>query len=353
MADALNARGCPAIILLEEKDARAVEEIYDGTVPNLVSYTMPWWVKIWLRGSHRAPRLHRLAGFDKIFGFLGRRVWPAIMREHQVAFVHLSMTDSLTRLTTTPAIFEVTSPDWADRIGRRPRSVPQDMILHAVSESVHDRLRSQLPNREIIAAPIPFPNVDPMTALAPDIGAKENLIVFAHRLIGRKNGVLFARAARKFLARHPDWRIALRGEGPEADDISQILADDVAQGRAITGYTSGLRDELRRSRIFVSIIEPDNYPSQSVIEAMVHGNALLLSDKGRTREKFFSENGRMTPIDEDQIVRNLSDLVSDSVGLDAMGMRSHRLACERFSQSAYLDHLLAVYRKAGYDFGAR
>jgi glycosyltransferase involved in cell wall biosynthesis len=345
IAAALSQRGFGAVLLLDERDAQSMQRRSKQPIPHLHTYRLPWWLRLLRRGHWRAPRLWRSLGMRDLYLAGLRRFFDTLLTRHHVGMVHLAMSDHFAHAIPRPTLFEVTSPDWAERIGHDPRIVPEHVALHAVSESVDERLRQHLPHRTIWCAPMAFPNV---TIGPDDAPSRENLVLFGHRLIPRKNGVTFARAAKRFLATHPTWRIHIRGSGPDTEAIAAILASEIATGRAALGFVADLPAELRRSRIFVSIIEADNYPSQSVIEAMACGNALLLSDRGRSREKFFDGNGRMTEVDEEAVVGHLSAMASDPIALARMGEASRRLARERFSQEAYLTYLLGVYRRVGF-----
>lgn len=348
IARALNTRGKSAIILLNEKDAKALRKISGERLPEIVTYRRPWWVSIWRKPRGPSARLWGILGLENLYFLAARRFWRDLLARNNVGMCHVSMSNSLARVVSGPALFEVTSPDWVDRLASEPDIVPPEMLLHAVSESVHRRLENRLPNRRVMLAPLPFPNMDPENSPLPDMAAKENLIVFAHRLLPRKNGVVFARVVHRFLADHPDWRVTIRGEGPDEGQIRQILNAEISSGQVELGFLTDLRSELYRARVFVSIIQPDNYPSQSVMEAMVCGTALLLSDQGRTREKFFAGNGRMTEVSEDMILSNLVKLTKDVQSLELMGFRSRQLAEQIFSQTAYLTHLEHIYAKLGY-----
>jgi glycosyltransferase involved in cell wall biosynthesis len=279
-----------------------------------------------------------------------KRKLRKLQESENIGLWHVSMSRDYAHCTSGPTLFEVTSPDWADRLANaNPAMVPPKIPLHAVSAGVAGRLRDGLSDRNVIEAPLLFPNLDPESARKPEMDEKENLIVFAHRLVARKNGRLFARVVRRFLADHPDWRVAIRGKGPEESAVRKTLEREISEGRVALGYTPEIHAEMYRARIFVSIISPDNYPSQSVVEAMLAGNALLLSDMGQSREKFLDGNGMAAPIDEDHLLNCLDKMVSDQEGLNGMGARSLKLAAERFSHKEYLDHLRGVYRECGSD----
>ena len=341
----LNARGVPAIVLIEKQNALALERVYGESIPNLVSFEWPWWVRLLGRGRTRNYSLWAGLGFRTLFHVTSKRYLSKIQKELGISLWHVSMSSHFANSVPGPALFEVTSPDWAERIIQNIDTVPEDMLLHAVSESVYRQLVQALPNRKIQMAPVMFPNLDPTAMPYPQMKDKEKLIVFAHRFVSRKNGVLFAKNVHCFLDDNPDWRITFRGEGPDEIEIRRILSKYIEAGRVEVGYLPNLSEELKRSRIFVSIIERDNYPSQSVLEAMVHGNALLLSDRGHSREKFFDSNGRMTELDESSLLSNLKSLTSDMEQLEQMGICSFRLANRKFSREKYLSHLFDIYQQ--------
>lgn len=348
LASYLNERGLPTIILLETKDKISLQELTGRDIPYLVGFEWPLCVRLLGRGRDRLPKLWKMLGLRFLFYRYSKRYLAKLGSKLNIGLWHVSMSSHFAHAVSRPAVFEVTSPDWADRLISRPDTVPKNLLLNAVSRSVHQRLLDAGDDRRVYCAPEMFPNVDPTAYTAPDMSIKEKIIVFAHRLIPRKNAVLFARVVNRFIDAFPDWRVVIRGEGPDEQKIRVILDTHVKAGRAEVGYITDLSQELRRSRIFVSIIEQDNYPSQSVLEAMVHGNALLLSDRGHTREKFYDENGIITEITEHKLYSSLSILASRLVLLDEMGMNSFKLAVRRFSRQKYLEYLKRLYREAGF-----
>lgn len=349
LSRALNDCGQRAIVVLEARDAQAMERLLGGLPPFVRRITLSPWLHAAGRGRGKMRRLWWYSGLRQLYHAALRRELGALQRRENVGLWHVCMSTEFAHCTQGPILFEVTSPDWADRLATGHKIVPATTPLHAVSASVALRLRARPSGRKIIEAPLLFPNLDPAATRPPNMEAKEKLIVFAHRLIPRKNGLLFARAARRFLRNQPDWRVAIRGKGPDEPAIRETLAAEIAAGRVLAGYSSNLSDELRRARIFVSIITPDNYPSQSVVEAMTAGNALLLSDMGQSREKFLDGNGLSVRIEEDEVLDCLNAMASRPEQLVQMGQQSIRLAGERFSQRAYLEHLAGVYRSCGFE----
>lgn len=348
IAEEMEARGHSVVILLEEGSAGRLRGFLGRPVPQLRTYKWPWWVKIWKKGMYRYSRIHQLLLLNLILRFSGRIFWNKILKHYNVGIVHLSMTDYIAPMITVPCVFEVTSPDWASRIISEPRIVPTDIMLNAVSESVFEILKEGCPQRRVNLSNFLFPVADPKRVKPPNMASKQKKIVFAHRFIKRKNGLLFAHVIKKFLNCNKGWFVSLLGKGPEEQQLREILEVEINQGMVEIGYASDITHELKTSSIFVSLITPDNYPSQSIVEAMVYGNALLLSDCGRTKEKLCRGNAILVSLDEDCVLKALNKMSSDASMLRQMGEESYKLACERFSRDQYIDQLMSLYRGEGF-----
>lgn len=106
-----------------------------------------------------------------------------------------------------------------------------------------------------------------------------------------------------------------------------------------------MQEYLIRSKIFVSIESEDNYSNQSVLEAMWAYNALLLTDRGATRRRYFNGNGVFCDLTANAVAKALGDLVEDESRLRAMALASRRLVEEKFSVDAYLADLERAYQK--------
>src|SRR5690606_28342446 len=104
--------------------------------------------------------------------------------------------------------------------------------------------------------------------------------------ISRKNPVIAAKAFVDLANEFDDWEFLFFGDGPLSPEIKDIFKNSQKNAKFI-GSSVDLKNELYDSYAFVSLIEPDNYPSQSVLEAMSLGNLLIISDTGYSKDKFF------------------------------------------------------------------
>jgi glycosyltransferase involved in cell wall biosynthesis len=247
-------------------------------------------------------------------------------------------------LPSVRIVKDITSPDVCDRFFRDREYVHVDQIdtINFVSDSVEKRFQKHVESmglsiqKRCAKAPIPF--YYPIGIGDVDLSAKENKMVFAHRLLKRKNPVLFAQMVNR-LCEDPafdTWSFCLFGFGEMADEVERLLAARVDEGRVEIGYREDIIPYLMRSKIFFSLIEPDSYPSQSVMEAMSCGNALVLMDRGNSRF-FLDGNGILVENDLDSLVASVGDLVKDD--LEALGRRSLEVVDERLGRQKYLDYM--------------
>ena len=69
---------------------------------------------------------------------------------------------------------------------------------------------------------------------------------------------------------------------------------------------------LMKSKIFISIQSDNNYPSQSLLEAMASENAIVASDVGETRRIVTDKEGILIPLSAKKIVEALKFLFNHS-----------------------------------------
>ena len=167
----------------------------------------------------------------------------------------------------------------------------QYLHIRCVSETVHGNFIPKV-NRSIHYLIAPYPG--PFILIPPQKRKeKKNVILFAHRFIPPKNPILFAEVILELFNEKllGDWIVKMRGNGALESEIRTILRPLIDRGQAFVGYNNELIEDQKTAKIFVSIIETGNYPSNSLFESMRCGNLLVLSDRGVTKEKIGVERG--------------------------------------------------------------
>ena len=297
--------------------------------------------------------LRRYTGFDhilaKIYHFQLKKVIKNIDIDVLHSFLGLKVAFHVKKYTNVgKVIIEITSPDLVKKLSSyRPNTLAKIDYFNAVSDSTYIKSVDFIPHDKISQAPIAF--FDPEYTISEDKlwNKKENIIIFAHRLIPRKNALLFAKVVKQFLKHHSSWKVKIFGRGQQSYEINNLLAEEILSGQVITGYQTKMLPELEQSKIFVSLIEPDNYPSQSVLEAMYTGNALLLSDRGFTKERFFADNGMLCELTLEDVLLKLTKLVSSETDLELLGRNSRSLLNNKYDKQIYIDYISQMYKSIG------
>lgn len=177
-----------------------------------------------------------------------------------------------------------------------------------------------------------------------ELPSKEKLIVSGSRFERRKNVVTVAKALAIALPKLPAWNARVMGQGEDDAEIRSILQPFIEAGRVTVGYEPHIEEVLKRSQIYVSLIEPDNYPSQAVLEAMQFGNALVLSDVGDSA-KFIGNppNGELAPIDAQEVAKRIVNLANEGGLAKRMGELSMKHVREAFDARTHIAELLAIH----------
>ena len=178
---------------------------------------------------------------------------------------------------------------------------------------------------------------------------RENWVVFAGRLEIAKNPLLFLEALERISAemRAAGWQAFLLGGGglqPEIEAFirARNLGDLVTVERVVD-----TAPRLCRSGIYVSLQDGENYPSQSLLEAMAAGNAVVATDVGDTRRLVGPESGLLVPAGRAaELASALLRLMGDPQMRAAMGAQARSFVVGRHSVERAANHLLAVWEKA-------
>lgn len=172
-----------------------------------------------------------------------------------------------------------------------------------------------------------------------DFGHKEDIIVFLSRLTNVKNADLFIESINEIVNVQNKslngFKIEIYGRGEEQDNIERLIKKYHLQEFVSTGYTNVAHKVFRKSKIFVSIQSINNYPSQSLLESMSCGNAILASNKGETHLLVDEDNGVLVELNSKEIAAAIVNLIQNQERLKEMGKNSN--------QKIFRDHNINRY----------
>jgi len=163
---------------------------------------------------------------------------------------------------------------------------------------------------------------------------KEKIITFAGRLIPEKNPYLVIDAIKIISERNPNllrgWKIRMLGSGP----LKQTLLRKIGQyhlDRLISiEEVYSTHTVLNKSLIFLSMQSTDNYPSQSLLEAMASGNAIIASDVGHTRLLVNKDMGLLVNLSADSLCLGLEQMLRNEDNLKLMGINARKHIINNF-----------------------
>jgi glycosyltransferase involved in cell wall biosynthesis len=214
--------------------------------------------------------------------------------------------------------------------------------IDALRGSIRDDLVTRgIDEEKIDAAPCSFTDISQCEPAS----KREKWVVFLGRFIENKNPLLLARAIPQVVSQHSDVHFYFLGEGYLQDQLNSLV-----QQLGIADYVT-IRFEprptqiLNRSSIFVSLQVLENYPSQSLLEAMACGNAIVATDVGETWRLVDAENGVRVALQPEAVADAIVELLKDT-SLPQRGLVSRQRVLIEHTQKRFFDYITATYRSA-------
>jgi len=173
---------------------------------------------------------------------------------------------------------------------------------------------------------------------------KENSVVFMGRLVALKNPMLFLEAVKIFNTRYngsADIGFYVLGTGPEETNMRVFAGNNELTNVSFEGKVTDPQKYLKRSKVFISIQQTENYPGQALMEAMACENAVIVSDVGETRKLVADEEGILVPLDAETIASALAELLSDEEGLRLKGKNAR----EKVMKEHTVEHFKEYFYK--------
>lgn len=153
-------------------------------------------------------------------------------------------------------------------------------------------------------------------------------LLFLSRFVPGKGLDLLQTAASLLGTRNPTLHIC--GSGPSEPDIPNAVVYETSHSFEILG----------RTKIFLSLQTADNYPSQSLLEAMASGCAIIATDVGHTRLLLSETNAVLIPGHPGALAAAIIDLLEDSEKRVTMGKSARNMAITKHTVERYMEYFL-------------
>lgn len=175
------------------------------------------------------------------------------------------------------------------------------------------QLQKRFPSKQVTATPCSLPNIEDWLKRS-EKTKKEKIMVFASRMIDEKNPMLLLDAVdliKDDLA-NSGYMIQICGDGPLEDSIRiRISKSNYDESVRFLGRQD-MTDILPQAKVFFSLQENENYPSQSLQEAIACGCFCIATDCGDTERIVKDEFGKRVPKDAYKLGQAILNAISMS-----------------------------------------
>ncbi len=176
------------------------------------------------------------------------------------------------------------------------------------------------------------------------IGKKDIFrVAFSGRLEKDKNPVLFLEAAMILATQYPDVEFHILGEGRLSNEVRKIINQSGSANIKYYGFHPNPPEIFAETSVFVSIQTANNYPSQSVLEAMACGNAIIATDVGDTRIFVNENNGTLIPLDQDALVQSIRGYIENPGLAKEKGLFAASYVRKEFTIEKAADYYLDLF----------
>lgn len=212
--------------------------------------------------------------------------------------------------------------------------------IDALSLSIREDLVSRgLPLEKIAVSPCSFTDISQCQPAA----VKEPWVVFLGRFVDIKNPLLLAEAAPKVIQLQPEVHFFFLGAGYLQDKIDSLLSTLNLAANVTVQFEPQPTQILNRSSIFVSLQTEENYPSQSLLEAMACGNAIVATDVGETWRLVDEANGARVQATPADVAEAIIRLLADPQKLARCQHTSRQRVLSEHTPERYFEYMSGLY----------
>ncbi|MCK4257774.1 MAG: glycosyltransferase family 4 protein [Halanaerobiales bacterium] len=224
-----------------------------------------------------------------------------------------------------------------------------DKLIYKLLLSCSDYIDSlysniKLKSKKIFCTPCSFTDYDKFSP-----SDKKDIIVFSGRLIRDKNPLLYLETineivnVRKF-SKALSWKYYIFGDGPLKNDLESYVTKKNLSDLIVfdKGDTSRV---LKKSKIFVSLQQHENYPSQSLLEAIGTKNAIIATDVGDTRKIVNEKYSKLIKPNKTCLADAIINLIENERELDTKAEKAMNETIKNHNIKRFLEYLIDLWTK--------
>ena len=138
-----------------------------------------------------------------------------------------------------------------------------------------------------------------------------------------------------------EFEFVFIGDGPEKGNIERFIADNYLENVILTGIMYDPWTIIRKSKIFITVAS-ENYPSQSLLEAMACENAIIASDVGETRKLVTENEGVLVKQNPESIADAIEFLIKNPDERERLGKNARKKALEEHTIEKFAKYFLKI-----------
>ena len=308
-------------------------------------------LSMWIDRLHLPPTLKTAAAIirSRLVARRFRDVWKRITRESDVV-LHVGLNTSALRPPDVPAVYECVDATLQQLgNGHYKRASKLRCIVHCQTDRIRNALdrtfHGRAPKWHTMTNPTYFADYGGDSGESAD--RDPGLIAFVGRLSVEKNPLLFLEAVAEIVRGGTDCRVVMLGAGPMRAECEAFIEAHGLAGSVTVDFVSRPIEVLRRAAVYVSLQTGDNYGSQSLLEAMGAGCAIVASDVGETSRIVADEVGARVPLVVEAVAAAMARLIASPEHTRRLGRRAAQIAKSQYSADTYASFLEGVYEFAG------
>lgn len=300
-----------AIALLAHRMA-GEGEVVVGTRPNTPPYTDVPFIPV---PSVVFP-FGRMARYRAGVVRLIRTMRPDVVEVHNRPDLALAINQ---RYPHVPLVLVLHNDPCGMRTTRTPHE--RTLLAHKVAVvTVSDWLRQRFLGQGATGCVTVLPNGLDLASLPPPAPVRDNLVLFAGRVVADKGVDAFVQACATLLPQYPAWQAQIIGadrfgpESPQTEFLTRVQAQAQAAGISITGYQPHAQVLQAMGRAAIVVV-PSRWAEpfgMAALEAMGCGAAVVASPHGGLPGVVGQAALYANPDDLPTLVQALARLMSDA-----------------------------------------
>ncbi len=172
---------------------------------------------------------------------------------------------------------------------------------------------------------------------------KKDWVVFSARMTKLKNPDILLQSVSILNQRgFNSFSVYFLGEGVLLSELIKQKEELKLNNVFFEGGVSDTAKYLKQSKIFVSIQKDNNYPSQSLMEAMACENAIIVSDVGETRRLVTEDEGILVSLSAEKIADAIQFLLSNPAECNKFGTNARKKVLNEHNIEKFSDYFYEI-----------